>query len=374
MSALYLHIPFCKQACHYCDFHFSTQMARKEEMIQAICKEIALQKNYLQNKTLQSVYLGGGTPSLLNLQDLERIFEQIQCFFTITPQTEITLEANPDDLSREKLQILQKIGINRLSIGVQSFHQPHLLFLHRSHDAQQAEDCVKTAQDLGFSNITIDLMYAIPAENHQIWEKDLQKALSLGIPHLSAYCLTIEPRTVFGKKLEKRKMQPIDENFARQQMQILMNTLKSAGFEHYEISNFAQKGFYSKHNSNYWLGAEYLGIGASAHSYNGISRQYNIADNKRYVAEIFAGKIPAVIELLLPQDKLNEYLLTSLRTQWGAEKSKLQRLCSDFFYKNQEMLQKFEKQNLIYQDNAKIYLTDEGKFFADQIAADLFWV
>ncbi len=374
MSALYLHIPFCKQACHYCDFHFSTQIAQKEEMIQAICKEIGLQKNYLQNKTLQSVYLGGGTPSLLNLQDLERIFEQIQRFFILTPQTEITLEANPDDLSQEKLQILQKVGINRLSIGIQSFHKPHLAFLHRSHNELQAEKSVKIAQDVGFSNINIDLMYAIPAENHQIWEKDLQKALDLSIPHLSAYCLTIEPRTVFGKKLEKRKMQPIDENFARQQMQILMNTLKSAGFEHYEISNFAKNGFYSKHNTNYWIGNEYLGVGPSAHSYNGKSRQFNIAHNQNYIIDIFAGKVPATIEELSPKDKLNEYLLTSLRTCWGAEKSKLKQLYPDFFQKNQEILQKFEKQNLIFQNNKKIYLTEEGKFFADQIAADLFWV
>ncbi|WP_101359174.1 radical SAM family heme chaperone HemW [Raineya orbicola] len=374
MSALYLHIPFCKQACHYCDFHFSTQIAQKENMVKAICQEIALQKDYLQNKTLQSVYFGGGTPSLLSKQDLEKIFEQIQRFFALTPQTEITLEANPDDLTLEKLHILRKVGINRLSIGVQSFHQPHLIFLHRSHTALQAENCVKIAQDVGFSNITIDLIYAIPAENHHIWEQDLQKALSLNVPHISAYCLTIEPRTVFGKKLEKRKMQPIDETFAREQMQILISTLTSAGFEHYEISNFARKGFYSKHNSNYWLGGEYLGIGASAHSYNGESRQYNIADNKSYIAEIFAGKIPATIEQLSPKEKLNEYLLTSLRTQWGAEKSRIQALEPNFFRENRDLLQRFEKQNLIFWNDERIYLTHEGKFFADQIAADLFWV
>ncbi|MCS6796522.1 MAG: radical SAM family heme chaperone HemW [Raineya sp.] len=374
MSALYIHIPFCKQACHYCDFHFSTQISQKNEMIQAICAEIALQKDYLKNKILQSVYLGGGTPSLLDEADLEQLFNEIQRYFAFSPQTEITLEANPDDLNYNKLQIFHKFGINRLSIGIQSFHEPHLIFLHRSHNAKQAENCVKLAQDVGFSNITIDLMYAIPAENHQIWEKDLQKALFLNVPHISAYCLTIEPRTVFGKKVEKRKMSPIDENFAREQMQILINILTQVGFEHYEISNFAQNGYYSRHNTNYWLGGEYLGIGASAHSYNGESRQFNMADNKRYMAEIFSGKVPATIEWLSAKNKLNEYLLTSLRTQWGAEKSKILALHSNFFEENQEKLQKFVQTNWLWETNEKIGLTSEGKFFADQIASDLFWV
>lgn len=343
-------------------------------MLRAICMEIALQKDYLQNKTLRSVYFGGGTPSLLDEADLEQIFKAIQFHFTLSPQTEITLEANPDDLNRKKLQVFQKLGINRLSIGIQSFHEPHLIFLHRSHSAIQAENCVKLAQDVGFTNITIDLMYAIPAESHQIWEKDLQKALSLNVPHISAYCLTIEPRTVFGKKVEKRKMAPIDENFAREQMQILINMLTQAGFEHYEISNFAQKGYYSQHNTNYWLGSEYLGIGASAHSYNGESRQFNIADNKRYISEILRGKVPATIEKLSPQDKLNEYLLTSLRTQWGAEKSKILALHPYFFVENQEKLQKFVQMDWLWENHEKIGLTTEGKFFADQIAGDLFWV
>lgn len=259
MSAIYVHIPYCKQACHYCDFHFSTNASTKTQMVEAICKEITLQSNYLEGKVLQSIYFGGGTPSLLSEQELGNILETIRLIFPIDKNPEITLEANPDDLSPIKLRELKNLGINRLSIGIQSFHEPFLAWTNRTHHAEQAENCVKLAQDIGFENITIDLMYAFPAENHAIWHSDLQKALALGVPHISAYCLTIEPKTVFGNWQRKGKIQPINEEFSAQQFEILVNTLVANGFEHYEISNFAKPPYYSRHNTNYWKKGTYLG-------------------------------------------------------------------------------------------------------------------
>lgn len=344
-------------------------------MLKAICQEILLQKSYLSNKQLQSVYFGGGTPSLLEERDLQAVWEIISKIYTLSPTAEITLEANPDDLNLEKLKILYKLGINRLSIGIQSFYEHHLVFLHRSHNATQAEYSVKMAQDVGFDNISIDLIYAIPAPNHAIWEKDLTKALALQVSHISAYCLTIEPRTVFGKRVARKQMPPIDDAFARTQMQMLIDSLTQAGFEQYEISNFARNRRYSIHNTNYWLGGEYLGIGPSAHSYNGrSSRQFNIANNKIYIAEITKGNIPATVEKLSVQDQLNEYLLTSLRTQWGAEKDKILAFYPQFFQQNERILQKYIEQGLLQVTTDRILLSTEGKFFADQIAADLFWI
>ncbi|MDX1904157.1 MAG: radical SAM family heme chaperone HemW [Thermonemataceae bacterium] len=375
MSALYLHIPFCKQACFYCDFHFSTNQNAKDEYINALCEEIALQANYLSVKELKSIYFGGGTPSLLSQKNLEQIFEQISHFFTWDTQTEITLEANPDDLKISKLRELQKIGINRLSIGIQSFNEKNLQFLHRVHSSTEAEICVKNAQDIGLENISIDLIYAIAASSHQIWEDDLKKALELNVSHISAYSLTIEPQTVFGNWLKKDKIKPIDESFAAEQFEILIHTLQKAGYEHYEISNFAKNKQYAQHNTNYWLGKEYLGLGASAHSYDTFSRQYNVANNAKYIAHIQQGIVPAEKEKLSWKDKLNEYILTSLRTQWGTEKQKITEISEvDFWQLQKDILKNYQEKKWLLLEENKLLLSKEGKFFADQIAADLFIV
>lgn len=375
MSALYIHIPFCKQACYYCDFHFSTSTQQRTAMIQAICQEIALRRDYLNQKHLRSIYWGGGTPSVLEKQEIEHIFEEIAQHFTWNAHTEITLEANPDDLTREKLVDFASIGINRLSIGTQSFNEQHLRFLNRVHSAEDAEKSIRIAQEVGFESISIDLIYAIPAPNHTVWEKDLEKAISLQIPHISAYCLTIEPKTVFGHRLAHQQMPPIDDLFAYEQLQMLIRSLRAEGFEHYEISNFAKNQKYSIHNTNYWQDGQYLGVGPSAHSYNGISRQHNIANNSRYIAAIGQQKIPAQIEILSWQDKLNEYLLTGLRTQWGCKWQKINQLAPiNFAQVQKKILEKYQQQAMLLVDAEKICLSEKGKFFADQIASDLFIV
>ncbi|KOY85269.1 coproporphyrinogen III oxidase [bacterium 336/3] len=376
MSALYIHIPFCKQACHYCDFHFSTNTSLKSKLVDAIGQEILFQQDYLKGKHLNSIYFGGGTPSLLSQKELEKTFEQISKIYTWDSHTEITLEANPDDLNLENIQIFKNLGINRLSIGIQSFEENHLQFLHRAHNSQEAENCVHLAQNEGISNISIDLIYAIPASSHLIWKKDLEKAIALGVSHISAYSLTIEPKTVFGSRLQKGFMPPIDDGFAAEQFQILMDTLQSASFEHYEISNFAKNGAYSRHNSNYWKDGEYLGIGPSAHSYNHISRQYNVSNNTKYIESIEKQVIPFEIEELSWQDRLNDYLLTGLRTQWGCTWERVLQIAPHqmFETKQKNIFEKYVSQGLLENSPIGFKLTSKGKFFADQIASDLFLV
>jgi oxygen-independent coproporphyrinogen-3 oxidase len=375
LSAIYIHIPFCKQACHYCDFHFSTNLSYQEEMVKALCKEIVLQANYLEGKALQSIYLGGGTPSLLAEKALGSILETIAGHFSLEERPEITLEANPDDLSQAKLKELKSAGINRLSIGIQSFHEPFLRWTNRAHHAQEAEDCVKLAQDTGFENITIDLMYAFPAENHAIWHSDLQKALALHVPHISAYCLTIEPKTVFGNWQKKGKISPINEEFAAQQFEILVSTLVENGFEHYEISNFAKPLCYSRHNTNYWKKGTYLGIGPSAHSYNGESRQFNIKNNALYIKAIQQGTVPFEKEILSLTDHINEYLMVSLRTMWGCDINFLKEKYGYDITKDEQNLPRllnYQANELLTIENEKIMLTFKGKLLADEIAVNLF--
>lgn len=376
MSALYIHIPFCKQACYYCDFHFSTNTTLKSKLVNAICKEIVLQKDYLKEKHLKSIYFGGGTPSILSQKELEAIFEQIGKIYTWDNETEITLEANPDDLNIENIRIFKNLGINRLSIGIQSFHENHLQFLHRVHNSQEAENCVYIAQNEGVSNISIDLIYAIPADNHQIWEKDLKTALALGVSHISAYSLTIESKTVFGNRLQKGLMPPIDDGFAAEQFQMLMDTLQNADFEHYEISNFAKNKAYSKHNSNYWKDGEYLGIGPSAHSYNHVSRQYNISNNSKYIESLDKQELLYEIENLSWQDRLNDYLLTGLRTQWGCTWERISQIIpqKELTKEQKQIFEKYMAQRLLESSPIGFRLTTQGKFFADQIASDLFLV
>ncbi|MFY7890560.1 MAG: radical SAM family heme chaperone HemW [Spirosomataceae bacterium] len=370
---LYIHIPFCRQACHYCDFHFSTSLQRKEDVVLAIAQEIKLQANYLANKTLETIYFGGGTPSLLEEKDFEHIFTQIYSTFSLTADAEITLEANPDDLTLEKLQLFNKVGINRLSIGIQSFNDEHLKKLHRIHSGDEAHRCVSMAQDVGITNLSIDLIYAIPSDSHAILHEDLVKATSLGVTHISAYCLTIEPQTVFGKWLKQRKIAAIDDEFASQQFEILLSHLNEQGFEQYEISNFAKNEAYSRHNTSYWKQEEYLGVGPSAHSFNHISRQYNVANNAQYLKAMSQNQIPAEVEVLTKEDRFNEYLLTGLRTKWGCELTRLDGLIgTDFRQFSKAILDEQLHEGLILLDGTTMRLTNKGKLFADKIVSDLF--
>jgi oxygen-independent coproporphyrinogen-3 oxidase len=370
---LYIHIPFCKQACHYCDFHFSTNTGGKRAVVEAIAKEILLRKSYLQSSELSTIYFGGGTPSMLNEKELQILMDVIRENFVVRQDAEITLEANPDDLNSEKLSQLKTAGINRLSIGLQSFHEPHLRFLNRVHTSIEAENCVKYAQDAGIENISIDLIYAIPAENHSILESDIAKAFELNVSHISAYCLTIEPKTTFGNWLKNHKLKPIDEEFAAQQFEILITSLESHGYEQYEISNFARNEHYSLHNTSYWQQKPYLGVGPSAHSYNGFSRENNIANNAKYLAAIDSDIIPANYEKLSAADQTNEYLLTGLRTKWGCNMSKLSALSgSEFQSQSYDILKSLTEKGWIFESNNTLFLTRAGKLFADRVSSDLF--
>ncbi len=375
---LYIHVPFCRQACYYCDFHFSTSLQGRTEMVDAICREIELRKTYLPDSSLDTVYFGGGTPSLLEEADFQHIFQTIHQHFRVHPEVEITLEANPDDLSREKLQLFHRMGINRLSIGIQSFHTPHLQHLHRIHSAEDARTCVRMAQQVGFENITIDLIYAIPSSEtdpHAIWRKDLAEAMALQVPHISAYCLTIEPQTVFGKWLKNKRIAPIDDEFAAEQFQILRDTLREHGYEQYEISNFARPGRHSQHNSSYWLQHPYLGVGPSAHSYDGLRRrQYNRSNNPQYVAALQQGLIPAEIENLTEQDLVNEYVLTSLRTHWGTDVERIRQLSETGLSVIEAALSALQQNGWIRREGSMLFLTETGKLFADRVAEELFWV
>ncbi len=373
MAGLYLHIPFCKQACHYCDFHFSTNQDKKAEMIQGMLREIELQKNYLSKKPLDSIYFGGGTPSILSNQELDLLMESLQQNFTVSASCEITVEANPDDLTQDKLQQLKDAGINRLSIGIQSFDNHILQFLNRAHNAEAAQNCVGLARDAGFDNISIDLIYAIPNQNHEAWDKNIDSALALKPNHISSYSLTIEEKTAFGRWAASGKLKPQDDEFAATQLIMLMGKLEENGFEQYEVSNFALPQFQSKHNSSYWKQQPYLGIGPSAHSYNGSSRQFNINNNNLYLKSLEKNIIPATIEVLTQAEIINDYLLTTLRTSWGASLSTIK---ENF---NFNLMEEYEpyinsliKNNFAIIENETLILTKSGKLLADKIASDLF--
>jgi oxygen-independent coproporphyrinogen-3 oxidase len=370
---LYLHIPFCKQACHYCDFHFSTNTVQKKSIVESICKEIVLRKNYLNHSVLHTIYFGGGTPSLLDADELHLILQTIHDNFEVASDAEITLEANPDDLNKEKIKQLAIAGINRLSIGIQSFYDPHLQYLNRAHQALEAEISVKQAQDYGIENISIDLIYAIPYPDHSILEQDIAKAFALNVSHISAYCLTIEPQTAFGNWLKKAKIKPIDEEFAAKQFEILIDRLGQNGFEQYEISNFARNNHYSKHNTSYWMQEPYLGVGPSAHSYNGFSREFNVAHNTKYITSIQQDLIPSTVEQLTFVEQTNEYLLTGLRTKWGVNSDVLEQLSKGNFKKQHaKTLENLRSANFLQIDQNLIKLTESGKLFADRITGDLF--
>jgi oxygen-independent coproporphyrinogen-3 oxidase len=372
MAGLYIHIPFCKQACYYCDFHFSTSQNLKSDLVHALCKELEMQRDYLKDELLETIYLGGGTPSLLSGHDLEELFMAIHKNFSVT-EPEVTLEANPDDLSAQKLGMLKDVGINRLSIGVQSFDDGILKFLNRAHSASDAFQCLDLARRVGFNNISIDLIYAIPGQDNNLWKKNMERVMALSPEHISAYTLTIEEKTVFGHQQKKGIFPTEPDEVAATQMEMLMEETGKAGFEQYEISNFCKPGFYSRHNSSYWQQKKYLGVGPSAHSYQGESRQFNISNNPLYIQSITQGKIPCQVEVLSRANKINEYLFTTLRTMRGCNLNYLRvNLDYDLLKEKHQAIALLEKLEMIHQQNDLLILTQKGKLLADKIASDLF--
>jgi len=371
MAGIYIHIPFCKQACHYCNFHFSTNHQLMPGMIDAIINEALIRKNYLQDK-VETIYFGGGTPSLIKIADLERIISQIKMLFQVSDTVEITLESNPDDISESNLIAWKKAGINRLSIGVQSFNDIDLSWMNRAHNAAEAENSLKIAK-LYFNNITIDLIYGSPTLTDAQWEKNIKLAISYNIPHLSCYALTVETKTALSLLIEKHKKENIDTNKQAHHFDLMVKWLQEAGYEHYEISNFAVPEFRSKHNCSYWNGKHYLGLGPSAHSFNGISRQWNIANNALYIKSIENGVPDFEIENLTASQKLNEYIMTGLRTIEGISipfiKKQWNILAAT---KMEQSALKWLSTKHLSEAEGILKLTQKGKFLADGIAADLF--
>ena len=377
MAGIYIHIPFCKQACNYCNFHFSTSLRYKNELLAALLKETELQKDYLENETVETIYFGGGTPSLLTIEDLKLQLDTLSQVFDITTGAEITLEANPDDIDEDKLIGWKKIGINRLSIGVQSFFEEDLLWMNRAHNAQQAIDNLQLASTL-FDNITIDLIYGHPLLTDEKWRQNVEQVISFDIPHLSCYALTVEPKTPLQKLILEKKKENIQQEKQAEHFLLLMQWLEDASYEHYEISNFSKPGYRSRHNTSYWQGKKYLGLGPSAHSFDGKSRQWNISNNNIYTASLSKNEIPFEREMLTPVEQLNEYIMTSLRTKEGLD---LARVRSSEFgpdsHRDQSQdleirSQKFINEGKMILIENKLILTREGKLFADGIAAELF--
>lgn len=375
MAGIYLHIPFCRQACNYCNFHFSTSLHYKNAFLQALLKEIELQatSNYLQSHTVETIYFGGGTPSLLQIDELALVMDALHQWYNIQPTAEITLEANPDDVTGEKLAGWKTLGINRLSIGIQSLFEEDLQWMNRAHTAAEAKNVISKARAAGFETFTVDLIYGTPGLTDEKWKQNLDWVIEQEINHLSCYALTVEEKTALDKQIRLQQKQPVDAEQQSRQFLLLMEYIQQAGFEQYEISNFAKPGHRSKHNSSYWHGTHYLGLGPSAHSFNGISRQWNIANNQQYIQSLEQGVVPFEKEELTETQQLNEYIMTSLRLMEGCNLD----LIEQKFGKakatliQQEAADYISKQWMIQKENHLI-LTNEGKLFADGIAAALF--
>lgn len=373
MAGLYLHIPFCKQACYYCDFHFSVNTDLKADLVRAMIQELELQAHYLGGEPLETIYFGGGTPSLLSEAELNSVLNAIYKLHKVVPAPEITLEANPDDLSLEKLTTLAGAGVNRLSIGVQSFDNQVLQFLNRAHTADEATKCIEDAQQAGISNLSIDIMFGLPHQHESILHKDLASAIALQPAHVSVYSLTVEEKTVFGKWAQQGKLKIATEPEAARQFELVMDTLESKGYTQYEISNYAKPGFESRHNSSYWQQKKYLGIGPSSHSYNTDTRQFNISNNYRYVQALSTGKIPFELEHLTRANKINEYIFTTLRTNRGCNLTVLKQDYNyDLAVHAGKALARMVANKQITLVADTLVLTRTGKLVADQLALEFF--
>ncbi|GLB47915.1 radical SAM family heme chaperone HemW [Neptunitalea lumnitzerae] len=376
MSGIYIHIPFCKQACHYCDFHFSTSLKKKEEMVQALLTEIEMRKDEFANQEVATIYFGGGTPSILSVSEIEQLIQQVYTHYTVVDTPEITLEANPDDLQPNVFVQYKNIGINRLSIGVQSFFEEDLQLMNRAHNATEASICIEEATKY-FDNITIDLIYGIPNMSNQRWLQNIQTALDFGIPHISSYALTVEPKTALANFIAKGTVPDVDDAVAQEHFYILVATLAAHGFVHYELSNFGKPDYFSKNNTAYWLGKKYIGIGPSAHSYNGTQRSWNVTNNTKYIKAITTGVLPSETETLSVTDRYNEAVMTGLRTIWGVS---VARVASEFgaqykTYLLEQASKPIENGLLTLETNNEetvLKTTAKGKFLADGLASDLF--
>ncbi|QNL50794.1 radical SAM family heme chaperone HemW [Olivibacter sp. SDN3] len=373
MAGVYFHIPFCKQACHYCDFHFSTALKYKSDLLKAMLREISLQSTYLGRQKIETLYFGGGTPSLLSENEINLLIDTVAKYYTIDVHAEITVEANPDDLSTKKLASLRNTPVNRLSIGIQSFFDEDLKWMNRAHNAFEAKRAIKKTQDAGFDNITADLIYGYPLLDDTKWLANIHCLVEQGIPHISAYSMTVEPRTALDHFVKVGKQRPMDEDQSAQQFMQLIKTLEFAGYEHYEISNFSFPNQYSQHNTNYWQSIPYLGIGPSAHSFNGSTRQWNINNNARYMASLSTNEVPAEIEVLTTVNRINEYLMTSLRTIWGVDLLFLESTFGkEYVEKIIYTAQPFERRGQLIKRENHLTLTVTGKLIADLIASELF--
>lgn len=372
MAGIYIHIPFCKQKCSYCDFHFSTTFHKyRAEMIESICKEIICRKDYLANQVVETVYFGGGTPSLLTKDEFEQVLNSIKTTFNLSADLEFTVEANPDDINKNTLQDWKQIGVNRLSIGLQSFREEDLRWMNRAHNRSEALNCVSLAQEEGFDNISVDLIYGLPNLSTQDWKKNIQHVIDMKVPHVSAYCLTVEEKTSLHQMVKNNKIKPASEDEQSDQFNLLIDTLAENGMEQYEISNFSKLGKHSIHNSNYWTGKHYLGIGPSAHSFNGTSRSWNISNNQQYIKKVANNEKWDEIEILSKENQFNELLMTGLRTKFGVDTKKLKKIFP-FPIKFQTTLSQFIDNSWITEDGSNIRLTQEGKLKADFIASELF--
>lgn len=378
MSGIYIHIPFCKQACHYCDFHFSTSFKKKSELISSLIKELEIRKDEFENQVVETIYFGGGTPSLLDVEELKSIIQAVYANYTVVSDPEITLEANPDDLTAENSDMhavfnhYRAIGINRLSIGIQSFFEQDLKLMNRAHNAEEAKACLEIATQY-FENISLDLIYGIPGLSHEAWLQNIETALSFNVPHISSYALTVEPKTALDVFIEKGKVQAPDDAVAQEQFHMLIEKLEAEDFVHYELSNFGKPNFFSRNNTAYWQGKSYIGIGPSAHSFNGISRSWNVRNNSKYIQAIEKGELPMEVETLSKTNQYNEYVMTGLRTIWGVS---LEKVAQNFgeTYRTYILKQseKHRNQQLLYIEDDKLIVTKKGKFLSDGISSDLF--
>ena len=378
MAGIYIHIPFCKQACNYCNFHFSTSLQLKDELIAAMIKEIHLvteKANHSSEKELcETIYFGGGTPSLLSIKELNNILASLFSKFEIAKDAEITLEANPDDITAEKLQLWKKAGINRLSVGVQSFLDQELVWMNRAHSSADSLRCIDEIKNAGFSDYSIDLIYGSPLLNNQDWLNTIETVINKNIPHISCYALTVEPKTALHKMIAQNKKESVDAEKQAEQFVLLMNQMEQAGYEHYEISNFSKPGRRSKHNSSYWQGKKYYGFGPAAHSYDGIKRKWNVSNNALYIQSLKKNSIPSEEETLTSTQSINEYIMTSLRTIEGLDLEKINSLFgTNHINQLLNASKKYIQSEKIIQQNNRLILTKQGKLFADGIAADLFF-
>lgn len=377
MAGIYLHIPFCKQACYYCDFHFSTSLKRKNDLLKAIERELVMRKEAFGNEKIETIYFGGGTPSILTIVELRSLMDVIYENYEVVKNAEITLEANPDDLSEEKIIELSKTPINRLSIGIQSFFEDDLKFMNRAHTAEESKKSLKSAFQY-FDNITIDLIYGVPKMSNEKWLKNLQLAFEYGVPHISSYALTVEDKTALASFIKSGKVPPVDENLALEHFNILVAETGRKGFVHYEISNFGKPNYFSKHNTSYWLGEKYLGVGPSAHSFNGFERSWNVSNNTKYSKSIQENTLPITVEKLSINNRFNECIMTGLRTIWGVSFDKIEKefgkeILGDLIKNSMPFIEKGLMEIQTDANSEKVLITTKkGKFLADGIASDLF--